>query len=247
MKCLADKVIIITGAARGIGLQTVNHFLAAGAQVIAVDVDGSEELAQLQSASAVRFESVDVTNKHHVDSIISDIHAQHNKIDGLVHYAGITRDAMHWKMAVDDFEEVIRVNLLGTFIVSQAVSRIMRPQQFGSIVLTSSRVYLGNIGQANYAASKGAVVSLTRTLALELARSNVRVNALAPGFIETRMTARIPPALRERAVQATPLGRAGQPADVANAALFLISDAASFITGQVLFVDGGRTVGSSLA
>jgi 3-oxoacyl-[acyl-carrier protein] reductase len=168
-------------------------------------------------------------------------------VDALVHYAGITRDAVHWKMSLEDWELVLKVNLTGSFLVASAVGEVMRQQRSGSIVLTSSRSYLGNFGQANYAASKGGVVSLTRTLALELGRYNVRVNALVPGFIETRMTEAVPAELRERTISLTPLGRAGKPEEVAYAALFLASDEASFITGHLLFVDGGRTVGLATA
>ncbi|RTH32876.1 SDR family oxidoreductase, partial [Thermus scotoductus] len=169
------------------------------------------------------------------------------RLDGVVHYAGITRDNFHWKMPLEDWEAVIRVNLTGSFLVAKAASEAMREKNPGSIVLTASRVYLGNLGQANYSAAKAGVVGLTRTLALELGRWGIRVNALAPGFIETRMTAKVPEKVREKAIAATPLGRTGKPIEVAYAALFLVSDESSYITGQVLFVDGGRTIGAAPA
>jgi 3-oxoacyl-[acyl-carrier protein] reductase len=243
---LDGKVIIITGAAQGIGLATAELFGREGAKVVAVDIDEAaleKGRSKLPKGSLVF--SSDVTQPESVDSFVAGAVAEYGKVDGLVHYAGVTQDALHWNMSLESFEQVVRVNLTGTFTVATAVSKVMREQQEGTIVLTASRVYLGNIGQANYAASKGAVVSLTRTLALELGRSNVRVNALAPGFIETRMTAQIPAKLHEKAIASTPLQRAGQPLDVARVALFLTSSDSSFMTGQVLFVDGGRTVGIS--
>lgn len=244
MTRLQGKHILITGAAHGIGLATTRRFAEEGARIIAVDTDDAG-LRENASPFAALMHVADVTDQASIEHVVKTTEDTFGNIDGLVHYAGITRDAMHWKMALEDFERVLRVNLLGSFIVAQAVSRVMRQQKSGSIVLTASRVYLGNVGQANYSASKGAVVSLTRTLALELGRSNVRVNALAPGFIETRMTQNLPSDLREKAIQSTPLQRSGQPIDVANAALFLISEEAAFMTGQVLFIDGGRTIGLS--
>jgi 3-oxoacyl-[acyl-carrier protein] reductase len=148
-------------------------------------------------------------------------------------------------MTLEQWEAVIRVNLTGSFLIAQHVARAM--EDGGAIVLTSSRSYLGNVGQANYAASKGGVVSLTRTLALELGKRRIRVNAIAPGFVETPMTEVVPEKLRERAIAATPLGRIAKPEEIAAVATFFASDEASFVTGQTLLVDGGRTVGLSPA
>jgi 3-oxoacyl-[acyl-carrier protein] reductase len=162
-------------------------------------------------------------------------------IDILAHFAGITRDALYEKMSLDDWNAVIHVNLTGTFVVAQAIAPVMRDG--GAIVLTSSRSYFGNIGQANYAASKGGVVSLTRTLALELGKRGIRVNAIAPGFIETPMTSVVPDKLRDRAIEQTPLKRTGKPEEIASVALCLASSDSSYLTGQVICADGGRTVG----
>lgn len=238
------KVAIITGAAHGIGLATSKLFLREGAVVVGADVDETA-LRDRAGEMGGGFLPVrtDVTSPDSVKALVETSVGRFGRIDILVHYAGITRDAVHWKMSLEDWELVLRVNLTGSFLMASAVADVMRQQRSGSIVLTSSRSYLGNFGQTNYAASKGGVVSLTRTLALELGKYNVRVNALVPGFIETRMTEAVPPELRERTISLTPLGRAGRPEEVAYAALFLASDEASFITGHTLFVDGGRTVG----
>ena len=248
MKRLQDKVAIVTGAAHGLGLATMRLFVEEGAKVVAVDID-QEMLQQRVSSLGTHALAVscDITDADSVQQMINRTLERYQQIDALVHYAGITRDGMHWKMNLQAWSDVIRVNLTGTFLVAQAAAKVMRTQQTGSIVLTASRSYLGNIGQANYSASKGGVVSLTRTMALELGRYNVRVNALSPGFIETRMTRAVPDKIREKAIRATPLQRTGQPEEVAKVALFLASNEASFMTGQVLAIDGGRTVGTASA
>ncbi|GAB5601892.1 SDR family oxidoreductase [Thermus sp. FJN-A] len=243
---LKDKVVLITGAAHGIGRATLELFSREGARLVACDVEEGplKEAAEATGALPV---GMDVADAASVEAGFARALAAFGRLDGVVHYAGITRDHFHWKMPLEDWELVLKVNLTGSFLVARAASEAMREKNPGSIVLTASRVYLGNLGQANYAASKAGVVGLTRTLALELGRWGIRVNALAPGFIETRMTAKVPEKVREKAIAATPLGRAGKPLEVAYAALFLVSDESSFITGQVLFVDGGRTVGAAPA
>lgn len=239
---LEGKVAIVTGAASGIGRATAARFAAEGARVTAIDLD--ERAVHEALGKHVLALGADVANPAAVASAIAQTKSAFGRIDVLAHYAGITRDAMSWKMELDAWEDVLRVNLTGTFIVAKAVASEMRQAGTGgSIVLTSSRSYLGNIGQANYAASKGGVVSLMRTMALEYGKSNIRVNALAPGYIETPMTAVIPQKLREAAIDTTPLKRAGSADEVASVALFLASDDASYVTGVVLAVDGGRTTG----
>ncbi|BDG18587.1 3-oxoacyl-ACP reductase [Thermus thermophilus] len=220
---LKDKAVLITGAAHGIGRATLELFAREGARLVACDI---EEGPLREAAEAVGAHPVvmDVADPASVERGFAEALAHLGRLDGVVHYAGITRDNFHWKMPLEDWEVVLRVNLTGSFLVAKAASEAMREKNPGSIVLTASRVYLGNLGQANYAASKAGVVGLTRTLALELGRWGIRVNALAPGFIETRMTAKVPEKVREKAIAATPLGRAGKPLEVAYAALFLVSD-----------------------
>ncbi|MFN2459475.1 MAG: SDR family oxidoreductase [Candidatus Velthaea sp.] len=231
---LAGRVAVVTGAASGIGLATARLFRAAGAVVVAIDLQPPPpDAADMTSAA-------DVADPASVAAMVDAVRARFAKIDVLAHFAGITRDALADALSMDEWDAVIRVNLTGSFIATQLVARAM--PDGGAIVLTSSRSAYGNIGQANYAASKAGVIGLTRTLALELGRRRIRVNALAPGFIETPMTRVVPEKIRERAIAATPLRRTGTPDEVARAALFLASDDAAYITGQVLHVDGGRTL-----
>ena len=236
---LEGRVAIVTGAASGLGRATARRFADEGARVAALDLREPETPPQGLALAC------DVADAASVERAVAQTKERFGRIDVLAHYAGITKDALAHKMTPEQWNDVIRVNLTGTFVVAQAVLREM--EDGGSIVLTSSRSYLGNVGQSNYAASKGGVVSLTRTLALELGKRRIRVNALAPGFIETPMTDAVPDRVREKAVASIPLGRVGQPEEIAAVALFLASDEASYVTGQTLLIDGGRTVGLGLA
>ena len=242
-----DRVALITGAWRGIGAEIARRFAEEGATVIIADIviDPAREVADGIIASGCRAEAVavNVTNKEQVGELVEMIVERHGKIDILINNAGITRDALGLKMKEEEWDAVIDVNLKGTWIPSQAVMRPMRKQKFGRIVNTASISALGNIGQANYSASKGGVISLTRTLALELARSGITVNCVAPGAIMTPMLEAVPEESQKRFLDAIPVRRFGTPTDVANLHLFLCSDLASYITGQTIFVDGGLSVG----
>ncbi len=242
-----DKVAIITGAGRGIGAAIAKRFASAGAIVICSDIkkewidETVEEIKKTGGcAEPLAF---DVSDKPQVDAAIEQVLKSYDRIDMLINNAGITRDNLSIRMSEEEWDIVIRVNLRGTWLPSQAVIKPMRKRRWGRIVNTSSVAALGNIGQANYSASKGGVISLTRTLALELAKSGITVNCVAPGAIMTPMFEAVPDELRTKYLERIPMGRFGTPDDVANVHLFLCSEAASYITGQVIFVDGGLSVG----
>ena len=183
---------------------------------------------------------VDVTNSAQVEEMVEKILDNFQRIDILVNNAGITRDGLLVRMKEEDWDKVIAVNLKGTFNCTKSVSKVMMKQRSGRIVSIASIIgQMGNAGQANYAASKAGIIALTKSVAKELASRNVRANAIAPGFIQTEMTAKLPDDVKARMLQVIPLGRFGQPLDVAKLALFLSSDESDYITGQVIRVDGG--------
>ncbi|MEP2773166.1 MAG: 3-oxoacyl-ACP reductase FabG [Fulvivirga sp.] len=246
MKRLKDKVVIITGGARGIGFSAVNKFLQEGASVTIWDIseeDGNKALESLKGKGEVYFSKVDTTNPDSVQSALKDQLDRSQKIDVLINNAGITRDATVKKMTLAEWQQVIDVNLTGVFNCTQAVVPIMIEQQSGSIINTSSVVGLhGNFGQANYAATKSGLIGLTKTLAKELGKYNITVNAVAPGFIATDMIKTIPEKVINMMVDKTPLARLGKPEDIANAYAFLASAEANFISGTVLSVDGAVSI-----
>lgn len=246
MMRLKDKVCIITGAGGGIGKAAAILFTQEGAFVPACDVS-QENLRNLKEdigkySKNIETYLLDVTNRESVKNALEAIFQKYGRIDVLVNNAGITRDALLVKMTEQDWDAVINVNLKGVFNMTQAVVPYMMKTQKGSIINTSSIVGVyGNIGQTNYAASKGGIVAMTKTWAKEMARkgAQIRVNAVAPGFIRTPMTEKVPEKVLEFINNRTPLGRMGEPKDVAYVYLFLASDESSFITGQVIGVDGG--------
>ncbi|WP_210364634.1 3-oxoacyl-ACP reductase FabG [Bacillus sp. REN3] len=241
---LKDKVAIITGAANGIGLAAARIFAREGAKVAMADFDeaaGNEQAAELsRDGCDTGFFQVDVADRTSVDKMVESVLRRFGKIDILVNNAGITRDGMLHKLTVEDFQKVVDVNLTGVFNCTQAVLPSLIQQGAGKIINTSSVSGLyGNIGQTNYAAAKAGVVGMTKTWAKELGRKGINVNAVAPGFIETGMTAKVPEQLIEQMKVLVPLGKLGLPEDIANAYLYLASDESNYVNGTVLHVDGG--------
>jgi 3-oxoacyl-[acyl-carrier protein] reductase len=244
---LKNKVCIITGAAQGIGLATALKFAAEGAIVIACDLKAAavdEAVAQLraQGAQAQGF-VLSVTERAQVDAMVAGVKATHGRIDVLVNNAGITKDARLQKMTEEQFDAVIDVNLRGVFHCSQAVADTMVAQGAGVILNASSVVGIyGNFGQTNYAASKFGVIGFTKTWSRELGPKGVRVNAVAPGFVETPILSTIPDKVLEHMREQVPLRRLGKAEEIANVYAFLASDEASYVNGAVLEVSGGMTV-----
>ena len=237
---LTDKIAIVTGAGRGIGEGIARKLSEEGATVVCADVNEADAASVASSlAHGAIGARLDVSNSGACDALVNDVQARFNRLDVLVNNAGINRDAMLHKMTDEQWQQVIAVDLSGVFFMTRAASRLMRAAGRGRIVNISSASWMGNIGQANYAAAKAGVVGLSRTAAKELARSQVTVNAICPGFIDTQMTRGIPDTIREQQVAKIPLGRMGQPADVAAVVAFLASDEAGYVTGEVINVGGG--------
>ncbi|MBI4924954.1 MAG: SDR family oxidoreductase [Bdellovibrio sp.] len=242
-----EKTALITGAAQGIGVSIVKRLSQEGATVCLLDInkDLLEKIKQeIEDAKGeVQIYRADVTNKEEVNKTVNEILRTYKKIDILVNNAGIIRDGFVSKISEEDWDQVLSVNLKGSFLLCQAVFPSMKEKRYGKIINISSRAWLGNIGQANYSASKGGLVSLTRTLALEFARYNINVNAVAPGLIDTPMARGLPKEALERLIKMQPTGKMGCVDDIASAVAFLASDEAQFITGQILHVDGGKSCG----
>jgi 3-oxoacyl-[acyl-carrier protein] reductase len=239
-----NKVAVITGSARGIGLAIARKFAAAGARIVICDVDesGVVEAVSGFSGRAIGVKA-DVTKSEDIANLFETTVRELGRVDILVNNAGITRDALMIRMDEKDWDMVLDINLKGAFLVTKAAGRIMMKQRSGRIVNITSVVGLtGNAGQANYSASKAGLIGLTKSAAKELAARNVTVNAVAPGYIETEMTRSLPEAAREDFLKKVLIGRPGTPDDIASAVMFLASDEAAYITGQVLTVDGGLTV-----
>lgn len=244
---LKDKAAIVTGGGRGIGKEIAMGLAREGCNLALCDVN-PEVLASTQKeiedlGRQCLTGIVDVTKSDQVESFIQKTLDKFQKIDILVNNAGITKDTLLVRMSEQDWDAVLGVNLKGAFNCTKAVAKVMMKQRDGRIVNMASIIGLiGNAGQANYAASKGGLIAFTKTVAKELASRNVRVNAIAPGFIQTDMTAKLPDNVKNEMLKHVPMGKMGTVTDVANLALFLVSDDSSYITGQVITVDGGMVM-----
>ena len=247
MPVLAGKVALVTGAARGIGRAIAEKFAAEGADLALCDLN-RDWLAETAKAVADKGRkaacfAVDVSKASEVQATVEAALASLGKIDVLVNNAGITKDGFLIRMSEADWDAVLAVNLKGTFLFSRVVAKSMMKQRSGAIVNVASIIGLvGNAGQCNYAASKAGVIAFTKSAARELAARNIRVNAVAPGYIQTKMTETLPEDIRKKMLAAIPAARFGVPDDVANVVLFLASDASAYMTGQVLSVCGGMVM-----
>lgn len=239
---LKDRIAVITGGASGIGAAISRKFAQEGALVAVCDIDleGARKIADEIKGHPYRF---DVSNYKEVEKTISEIVNKLGTIHILVNNAGITRDTLLLRMSEEDWDRVLAVNLKGAFNCSKAVVRYMLKERWGKIINISSIVGLvGNPGQANYAASKAGIIGFAKSLAKELAPRNITVNVIAPGYIDTPITQKLPEDIKEQYLKAIPLKRFGTPEDVAELCLFLVSDKASYITGEVIGITGGLIV-----
>ncbi|MFA6507237.1 MAG: 3-oxoacyl-[acyl-carrier-protein] reductase [Treponemataceae bacterium] len=239
---LSNKKALITGASRGIGKAITDRFLAEGAEVWGLGTKEPVDLADRVKVAGGKLHWIvaDVGALDSIEKIIDAAVKESGGFDILVNNAGINKDGLSFRMSLSDWQRVIDVNLSGSFLVARTVARDMIRKRTGSIINMSSVIGIhGNGGQANYAASKAGIIGVTKSLAQEVASRGVRVNAIAPGYITTDMTDAIPEAVKEKLMDHIPLKRLGQPDDIAEATLFLASDGSTYITGQVLAVDGG--------
>jgi 3-oxoacyl-[acyl-carrier protein] reductase len=244
---LKGKVSLITGGAQGIGKELALSFADAGSDIVICDVNQN---ALDQTAREIKEKGrqclsvkADVTSAKEVDEVVAKSLDKYQRLDILINNAGITRDNLLVRMSEEDWDLVLSVNLKGVFLFSKAVAKQMMKQREGRIINIASIIgIMGNAGQANYAASKGGVIAFTKTLAKELAKRNINVNAIAPGFIKTAMTDKLNDEQKEAMLKMIPLGRLGDPKDIAKVALFLASDYSDYVTGQVITVDGGMVM-----
>ena len=240
-----NKVAIVTGAAKGIGKAIAERLVSEKYTTILVDVDNeSGSVLASRLGENARYLYCDIRNEGSVASLFQTVTNDYGRLDILVNNAGIIKDNVIWKMPTEDFDQVIDINLKGTWLMCKYAAAMMKEKQFGRIVNITSRAWLGNPGQSNYAASKAGVVGLTRVLALELGRYGVLVNAIAPGLIDTPLTQKLPQDVLDKLILAQPTRTMGKPEDIAHVVSFLCNEQTQFITGQTFFVDGGKSIGA---
>ncbi|HBD94674.1 MAG: 3-oxoacyl-[acyl-carrier-protein] reductase [Spirochaetes bacterium GWF1_31_7] len=239
-----DKIALVTGASRGIGRAIAETFAAGGAKLIITATSNAIETVAKEIGSQFGVEVIsfygDISDENVVKSLFKTIAEKFGRLDICVNNAGITKDGLSMRMSADDFDAVINVNLRSVFLVSKEAALMMMKEKYGKIVNMSSIVGVrGNAGQANYAASKAGIIGITKSMAVELAKRNITINAIAPGFIDTDMTKAISDKAKEEFMKLIPMERAGSAQDIANAVAFFASDMSKYITGQTLVVDGG--------
>ena len=240
-------IAIVTGAAKGIGKAIAKRLITDGFYVIAVDMDtDGGAILENENKELLEFIPTNICSEPGVKELFANTINKYGKIDAVVNNAGIIRDNTIWNMSVEDFDAVINVNLKGTWLMCREAAIAMKMQSSGKIVNIASRAWLGNRGQSNYSASKAGVVALTRVLALELGKYNVCVNAVAPGLIDTPLTQKLEKSVLQKLIDAQPTRTMGMPEDVANIVSFLASGNTQFITGQTIYVDGGKSIGANM-
>ncbi|MCH8326075.1 MAG: SDR family oxidoreductase [Bacteroidetes bacterium] len=246
---MRNKTAIISGGAQGIGKAITKRLIEDGYFVVIADINLENEKLLVKELGSGKFLFIkcDISNQEDVESLFSKVKSERESINAVVNNAGIIKDNVIWKMPKEDMDKVIDVNLKGTWMMCKEAAKVMRKQNNGRIVNISSRAWLGNNrGQSNYTASKAGIIGLTRVLALELGKYNVNVNAVAPGLIDTPLTKNLPKKVIEKLIEAQPTKKIGKPKDIANVVSFLLSDESDFITGQIIHVDGGRSIGSTI-
>ncbi len=242
------KIALVSGAAKGIGYAIAERLISDGFFVILIDIDdtGGKTAEEKLGKDHSIFKHCNIDNEEAVNTLFDSIMTEYGHLDVLVNNAGILRDRMIHKMTFEDFKKVIHVNLAGTWLMCRAAARMMRAQKSGRIINISSRAWLGNLGQSNYSASKAGIIGLTRVLALELGPHHVLVNAVAPGLIDTPLTQKLSEEVKEKLIKAQPTREMGCPEDIANAVSFLADNNTQFLTGQTIYVDGGKSIGAGL-
>ena len=244
---MREQVTIITGAAKGIGAAIATRLVADGFTTVLLDIDdaGGNALAHRLGPQA-HYLRCDITDEPQVAAVFATVAERFARLDVLVNNAGIAKDNVIWKMPTADFDSVVDINLKGTWLLCKHAAIVMRQQQHGRIVNLASRAWLGNPGQTNYSSSKAGVIGLTRALALELGKHGVTVNAVAPGLIDTPLTQALTAEVKQRLIATQPLRTMGRPEDIAQVVAFLCDERTNYITGQTLYVDGGKSIGAGL-